>query len=73
MEAEARRIKMSAEYQSKKQQAIERMDSQEIIDESEYEDERSDNSEPGMDEGVCIGRRFIRRSSPIHAAYFDTS
>jgi len=46
MEAEARRIKMSAEYQSQIQQTIERMASQEIIDESEYEDERSDNSEP---------------------------
>ncbi len=46
MAAEARRIKMSAEYQSEIQQTIERMASQEIIDESEYEDERSDNSEP---------------------------
>ena len=46
MKAEARRIKISAEYQSEIQQTIERMASQEIIDESEYEDERSDNSEP---------------------------
>ena len=46
MEAEARRIKITAEYQSEIQQTIERMASQEIIDESEYEDERSDNSEP---------------------------
>ena len=46
MEAEARRIKMSAEYQSQIQQTIERMTSQEIIDESDYEDERSDHSEP---------------------------
>ncbi len=46
MEAEARRIKMSAEYQSQIQQTIERMASQEIIDESDYEDERSDHSEP---------------------------
>ena len=46
MEAEARRIKLSAEYQSQIQQTIERVASQEIIDESEYEDERSDNSEP---------------------------
>ena len=46
MAAEARRIKMSAEYQSQIQQTIERMASQDIIDESDYEDERSDNSEP---------------------------
>jgi len=46
MEAEARRIKISAEYQSEIQQTIERMASQEIIDESDYEDERSDHSEP---------------------------
>jgi hypothetical protein len=46
MTAEARRIKMSAEYQSQIQQTIERMASQEIIDESDYEDERSDHSEP---------------------------
>lgn len=46
MAAEAWRIKMSAEYQSAIQQTIERMASQEIIDESDYEDERSDNSEP---------------------------
>ena len=46
MEAEARRIKISAEYQSEIQQTIERTASQEIIDESDYEDERSDNSEP---------------------------
>ena len=45
MEAEARRIKISAEYQSEIQQTIERMASQEIIDESDYEDERSDHSE----------------------------
>ena len=42
MMAEARRIKMSAEYQSQIQQTIERMASQEIIDESDYEDERSE-------------------------------
>ena len=42
---------MSAEHQSEIQQTIERMASQEIIDESEYEDERSDNSVPeGMQE-----------------------
>ena len=46
MKAEARRIEMSAEYQSQIQQTIERMAEQEIIDESDYEDERSDNSEP---------------------------
>ena len=46
MEAEARRIKISAEYQNEIQQTIERMASQEIIDESDYEDERSDNSVP---------------------------
>ena len=37
MEAEARRIKMSAEYQSQLQQTIERMASQEIVDESDVE------------------------------------
>ncbi len=46
MEAEARRIKITAEYQSEIQQTIERMASQEIIEESDYEDERSDHSEP---------------------------
>ena len=46
MAAEARRIKISAEYQSEIQQTIERMASQEIADESDYEDERSDNSVP---------------------------
>ena len=47
MEAEARRIKISAEYQSQIQETIHRMASQEIADESDYEDdERSDNSEP---------------------------
>jgi len=46
MMAEARRIKMSAEYQNQIQQTVERMASQEIIDESDYEDERSDHSEP---------------------------
>ena len=46
MAAEARRIKISAEYQSEIQQTIEHMASLEIIDESDYEDERSDNSEP---------------------------
>jgi len=47
MAAEARRIKMSAEYQNQIQQTIQRMASQEIIDESDYEDDdRSDNSEP---------------------------
>ena len=46
MAAEARRIKITAEYQSEIQQTIERMASQEIIDESDYEDGRSDNSEP---------------------------
>jgi len=46
MMAEARRIKVAVEYQNQIQQTVERMASQEIIDESEYEDERSDNSEP---------------------------
>ena len=47
MEAEARRIKISAEYQSEIQQTIEQMASQEIINESDYEDDdTSDNSEP---------------------------
>ena len=47
MEAEARRIKISAEYQSAIQQTIERMASQEIADESAYEDDdMSDNSVP---------------------------
>ena len=46
MAAEARRIKISAEYQSEMQQTIERMASQEIADESDYEDERSGNSVP---------------------------
>ena len=46
MEAEARRIKMSAEYQSQIQETIQRRVSLETIDESDYEDERSDNSEP---------------------------
>ena len=46
MVAEARRIKMSAEYQSQMQETIQRRVSLETIDESDYEDERSDNSEP---------------------------
>ena len=47
MMAEARRIQMTAEYRNQIQQTIERMASQEIIDESDYEDDdRSDNSEP---------------------------
>jgi hypothetical protein len=46
MEAEARRIKISAEYQSQIQETIQRRESLETIDESDYEDERSDNSEP---------------------------
>ena len=46
MEAEARRSKISAEYQSEIQQTIEGMASQEIADESDYDDERSDNSVP---------------------------
>ena len=46
MAAEARRIKMSAEYQSQIQETIQRRVSLETIDESDYEDERSDNSEP---------------------------
>jgi len=47
MMAEARRIQMTAEYQNQIQQTMERMASQEIIDESDYEDDdRSDNSEP---------------------------
>ena len=46
MMAEARRIKMTVEYQNQIQQTVERMASQEIIDESDYEDERSDHSEP---------------------------
>ena len=37
--AEARRIKMSAEHQSQIQQTIKRMASQEIVDESDYEDD----------------------------------
>ena len=48
MEAEARRIKITAEHQSQIQQTIERMASQEMVDESdaEYDDDMSDNSEP---------------------------
>ena len=46
MAAEARRIKMSAEYQSQIQETIQRRVSLETIDESDYEDERSDNSVP---------------------------
>ena len=46
MAAEARRIKMSAEYQSQIQETIQRRVSMETIDESDYEDERSDNSVP---------------------------
>ena len=46
MAAEARRIKMSAEYQSQIQETIQRRVSMETIDESDYEDERSDHSEP---------------------------
>jgi len=46
MAAEARRIKMSAEYQSQIQETIQRRVSLETIDESDYKDERSDNSEP---------------------------
>ena len=46
MAAEAQRIKMSAEYQSQIQETIQRRVSLEIIDESDYENERSDNSVP---------------------------
>ena len=49
MEAEARRIKMSAEYQSQIQQTIERMASREIVDESDVEyddDDMSVESDP---------------------------
>ena len=46
MEAEARRIKLSSEYQSQIQETMQRRVSMETIDESDYEDERSDNSEP---------------------------
>ena len=47
MAAEARRIKMAAEYQSQIQETVQRMASQEIADESDYEDEdMSDNSVP---------------------------
>ena len=46
MEAEARRIKILAEYQSQIQETIQRRVSLETIDESDYEDERSDHSEP---------------------------
>ena len=46
MAAEARRIKISVEYQSEIRQTIKRMASQEIVDESDYEDERSDDSVP---------------------------
>lgn len=46
MQAEARRIKMAAEYQNQIQLTVKRMASQEIVDESDYEDERSDNSVP---------------------------
>ena len=42
MMAEARRIKVAVEYQNQIQQTVERMASQEIADESDYEDERSD-------------------------------
>ena len=46
MEAEARHIKSSAEYQSQIQEAIQRRASLETVDESDYKDERSDHSEP---------------------------
>ena len=46
MAAEARRIKISAEYQNQIQLTVKRMASQEIVDESDYEDERSHNSVP---------------------------
>ena len=48
MVAEARRIKMAAEYQNQIQRIVERMASQEIVDESdvEYDDDMSDHSEP---------------------------
>ena len=46
MAAEARRIKMSAEYQSQIQETIQRRVSMETIDESDYDDDMSDNSEP---------------------------
>ena len=46
MAAEARRINISAEYQSQIQETIQRRASLETVDESDYEDERSDHSEP---------------------------
>ena len=66
MAAEARRIKMSAEYQSQIQETIQRRVSMETIDESDYEDERSD-------EGVSIGRRrFTQRIPTVHTPYTNT-
>jgi len=47
MEAEAKRIKLSAEYQSQIQETLQRMASKDSLEESEYEDDDiSDYSEP---------------------------
>ena len=53
MAAEARRIKMSAEYQSQIQQTIERMASPEIVGESDHDDDdTSAHSEPPWVENI---------------------
>ena len=47
MEAAAKQIKMSAEYQTQIQEALHRMSSKDLPDESDYEDDSaSDHSEP---------------------------
>ena len=48
MEAEAKQIKMSAEYQAQIQDALHRMSSKDLPNESDYEDDddASDHSEP---------------------------
>ena len=46
MEAEAKQIKMSAEYQAQIQEALHRMSSKDLPNESDYEDDESDHSEP---------------------------
>ena len=47
MEAEAKQIKMSAEYQAQIQEALHRMSSKDLPNESDYEDDdASDHSEP---------------------------
>lgn len=68
MEPEARRLILTAGYESEIQQIIERMASQEIIDEIEYEDERSDTLSLWEDDSPEESQQATRLSlAPLEA------